>query len=378
MKLVFLALMLLPGAIVAQQPFAYLLRGQLGPVPATARLYLRHNGQVLDSARVHKGRFLFRGTSPRPQHVQLVYTPDGVRPVGSPSATRRFDEFRDLFLEPTPIVLTSPGLLRQATVRAGAVNQDYQLFLAQWQAQQDELHGKWRIGDGVRINTLASEQRDRPFIHDVITRFIQQHPTSWVSLDLLEQRWLGPAQYDQVAPLYAALSPTLRQSAAGRAYGQLVDSLRPVALGALAPDLTLRTLTGQRVSVQDYHGQHLLVVFWSSQCECRFELGPTLEVYRRYANRPVAVLTVSLDDQAHYAQWRRALTHYQLPGTATSDLEGPTGTAAQRYRIDRLPQNFLLDPTGRILAVNLYGEELAAALAKYVPAERTKPKVNYN
>lgn len=188
------------------------------------------------------------------------------------------------------------------------------------------------------------------------------------------QRWLGPAQYDQVAPLYAGLSPLLRTSVAGRVYGQLVDSLRTVALSATAPELTLTTPSGKRVSVRDYRGQYLLLLFWSPQCACGFELKPTQQIYQRYTGRPLALLQVSVDDQAHRKQWLRAVTDYQLLGIHASDLQGPHGQAAQRYRLDSPLQNFLLDPSGRILAVNLYGEELATALNNYLPATRAATK----
>jgi peroxiredoxin len=376
LKQLLLALLLWPGLVAAQQPFAYTITGQLGPQAPTASVYLRQNGHVLDSARVRQGHFALRGTSPRPQSVQLLLVPEGVLPTSSRTTSQLPDDFRTLFLEAAPIVLTSPKGLRQGKLRAGPVNQDHQLFTSQWQALSDQLYGEWHPGDGVHIVTLSNYQRERPFYQRFVTKFIQEHPASWVSLDLLEQRRLGPAQYDQVAPLYAGLSPTLRASTAGRAYGQLVDSLRTVALGALAPDLTLMTPTGKRVSVRDYRGQYLLLLFWSSQCECGFELRPTQAVCRRYASRSWTVLNVSLDDALHRKQWLRALTDYEMAGTPASDLEGPRGHTAQRYHLDSPLQNFLLDPSGRILAVNLYGEELTAALAKYLPVADPKPKAN--
>jgi hypothetical protein len=87
---------------------------------------------------------------------------------------------------------------------------------------------------------------------------------------------------------------------------------------------------------------------------------------------------VSLDDAPHRKQWLRALADYQMPGTPASNLDGPSGGTAQRYRIGAPVQNFLFDPTGRILAFNLYGEELAAALAKYMPPARPGPKASAN
>jgi hypothetical protein len=44
-----------------------------------------------------------------------------------------------------------------------------------------------------------------------------------------------------------------------------------------------------------------------------------------------------------------------------SDFEGPT---VRLYQIEAIPSSFLIDPTGKIIAKNLRGEELAAFLEK--------------
>ena len=47
-----------------------------------------------------------------------------------------------------------------------------------------------------------------------------------------------------------------------------------------------------------------------------------------------------------------------------SDLKGSENAAAQRYAVRSIPQNFLVGPDGKIVAVNLHAAELDAALAK--------------
>ncbi|HEY8955743.1 peroxiredoxin family protein, partial [Chitinophaga sp.] len=44
--------------------------------------------------------------------------------------------------------------------------------------------------------------------------------------------------------------------------------------------------------------------------------------------------------------------------TQVSDLKGFKSEAAQLYAVKSIPQNFLIDPKGVIVAVNLRGEEL--------------------
>jgi peroxiredoxin len=356
----FWLLLMLPLLAAAQQPFPYVISGRIGQVPAPAKIYVRHNGQVLDSAALHNGYFTLRGSSQIPKQVDLLLALDGklARPyIGTDYVTA---DYLKVFIEPTPVVLTSPDLLWHATRKGGPVNKDFAWLLEQRQALGKQMSTFFLEPEEGRRQSRQSKLLD--------IKFIKDNPSSWVSLDLLLSQRLGPAQYDEAAPLYALLSTSLKNNEPSRAYAQLLEGLKAVALGATAPDLTLPTPAGKPVAVQDYRGQYLLVEFWSSQCrECWRELAPTEELARKYANRRFAVLGISLDDPLHRKQWLRAIEENNLPGAQVSDLQGPMGRAARLYHVNRLPQNFLLDPAGRILAVNLYGDTLDAALIKYLP-----------
>ncbi len=76
------------------------------------------------------------------------------------------------------------------------------------------------------------------------------------------------------------------------------------------------------------------------------------------------VLSVSLDFDGQKAAWLKAIQQDQLPWTQVSDLKGWKDDAAVKYGISSVPANFLLDPQGKIVAVNLRGEALQARLGQ--------------
>lgn len=75
---------------------------------------------------------------------------------------------------------------------------------------------------------------------------------------------------------------------------------------------------------------------------------------------------MSLDDEKTREKWLKAIADDHLAWTQVSDLHGWQNEASKRYGVQSIPQNFLIDPTGRIVATNLHGDELQAKLAQLI------------
>jgi len=74
------------------------------------------------------------------------------------------------------------------------------------------------------------------------------------------------------------------------------------------------------------------------------------------------VLGVSLDKAK--PAWIDAITIDNLTWTHVSDLLGWSNAVAQQYQIFQIPQNFLIDPSGKIIGKNLRGADLQAKLCE--------------
>jgi hypothetical protein len=60
----------------------------------------------------------------------------------------------------------------------------------------------------------------------------------------------------------------------------------------------------------------------------------------------------------------QAIADDQLQWTQVSDLAFWNNAAARLYRVASIPQNYLLDPEGKIIGKNLRGAELDSFLEK--------------
>ncbi len=85
-----------------------------------------------------------------------------------------------------------------------------------------------------------------------------------------------------------------------------------------------------------------------------------VNAYNRFKSKNFTVLGVSLDREK--AAWLKAISDDKLTWTHVSDLKFWSNEVAQKYKVQSIPQNFLVGPDGKILAANLRGEQLISQL----------------
>jgi len=133
-------------------------------------------------------------------------------------------------------------------------------------------------------------------------------------------------------------------------------------VGEQAPDIQLQDPSGKKVSLSSLKGKVVLLDFWASWCgPCRRENPNVVAIYNKYKDKGFTIFSVSLDNAKD--NWVQAIKADQLSwGSHVSDLKGWKSSAAALYGVKSIPQTFLLDKDGKVLAVNLRGESLEAAL----------------
>ncbi|MEM1347680.1 MAG: TlpA disulfide reductase family protein [Myxococcota bacterium] len=141
-----------------------------------------------------------------------------------------------------------------------------------------------------------------------------------------------------------------------RARVEMVGRLQGQWVGRDAPTFTLPDLGGQTHDLAEYRGKVVFLNFWASFCEpCRREMPSMERLVRDYDDRGLVMLAVSFDQQASDAD---GFMQEFLPGqrSAMTVLHDPTSTVGQSFGTELLPETYIIDRQGIIVArfVNEY------------------------
>ncbi|MFD2968775.1 redoxin domain-containing protein [Sphingobacterium bambusae] len=130
-----------------------------------------------------------------------------------------------------------------------------------------------------------------------------------------------------------------------------------------AKDFTQNDVAGKPVRLSDYRGKYVLVDFWASWCApCREENPNLVAAYAKYKDKGLEILGVSLDKNKE--AWLKAIKDDNLLWTQVSDLKGWQNEASQLYEVNSVPDNVLIDPTGKIIARKLRDQFLEEFLSE--------------
>lgn len=133
-------------------------------------------------------------------------------------------------------------------------------------------------------------------------------------------------------------------------------------------DFTLKNIEGEDVALSSMIGKSklLLIDFWASWCpDCRVENPNIVEVYEMYKDKGLEIISVSLDTDKE--AWLKGIKEDNLSwNNHLSELKGWNCPAATEYGVAFIPQNFLIDEKGTIVAKNLNGENLKSFVSRYL------------
>lgn len=321
---------------------------------------------VVDSIIIHGNKFGFAGTIDGPTYATMwfVYSSQN-------EPLKRKKHFTTLFLENGAIEIIRDS--SSATFNGSQANSLYPSFqkeLAPIGKESDSIYQKYQANIIKKDSTaMVQYEAERERLNKkncaAYRKEFLRNPASPIAVYLLNVYASIDSEKDPVEfdTLFAKLPMSARSTTSGRDLEKKLGSFVALPIGTIAPVFTQKDTLGIPVKLSSFRGKYLLIDFWASWClPCRKESPVYVSAYDKFHEKGFEILSVSLDYEM--IPWIKAIHKDNLHWAHVSDLQFYKNEVAVQYGIKGVLRNFLIDPSGKIIAKDLRGKDLEQVLDK--------------
>jgi peroxiredoxin len=241
---------------------------------------------------------------------------------------------------------------------------------------QNEMRNAMVSRDSLGYKDLEEQLKEMETkFNDYQIDYTKSNPDSYISAMVLIQLVMNKAIDNEVAyEIYNGFSKTIKKTKSAIKIYELVAPKEAeeteeaaqdgeVNVGDKAPDFSAPNPNDIAVSLNTSLGKLTVLDFWASWCgPCRVDSPNLVKVYNTYKDKGLAIVGISLDQQKE--SWKKAIDNDQLDWTNVSHLKRWDDPIAAIYGVRSIPQLFLLDENGVVIAKERHAADFIPFLEK--------------
>ena len=318
-------------------------------------MYIEAGGGKIDSCEIVDGRFAFRSSVEAPTYC-MVRSDD--------------NKFGFMFwIENSDMTVKVEN--NQAIVSGSRTEDEYGFYRAHMAAMWDEERAKMREADAAEAagNDEAYARLRQEFERlklkedTVMAEFVKKYPQSYISLNhIYNCTVMDKYGFDRLNVMAQYLDTASFTGEQWKVFCQRYNTLKRFMPGNEFPDFMQKDVFDNEVRLSDFRGKYVLLTFTGSWEKSYRASNPLrLELYERYKDKGLEMLDVLLESEKEGIV--KVVANDQLPWNLVSEYNGWENSVTKMFMVDHITVNYLIDPEGKIVALNLFGDALAQKLS---------------
>jgi thiol-disulfide isomerase/thioredoxin len=185
---------------------------------------------------------------------------------------------------------------------------------------------------------------------NLILEYLQMHPRSFVGFWIFYGRisLTRPENNDSYLKVLISLDTSIRYTASGKEFLQLLQREHSILVGKTFPQFILKGINNKTAIVNYKGNSFTLIDYWATWCGPCLRATPALKtIYDKYKSKKFNIISISVDYTKDLPKLKKYIDSLQMIWTHYWDENRRISTD---YKIFLFPTYFLLNNKGEIIA----------------------------
>lgn len=118
----------------------------------------------------------------------------------------------------------------------------------------------------------------------------------------------------------------------------------------MAPSFDYVNYKGGKSKLEDFRGKYVYIDLWATWCgPCRAEIPFLKDAEKKYHNKNIEFVSISIDKQTDMEKWKKMITEQQLTGVQLLADKDKDSQFVRDFKVTGIPRFILIDPAGKVV-----------------------------